>query len=195
MGIAPVKPQILPFLPCKHSHKFFYLIARGSPSAMVQHATEMPFPRISSLPSSVTGFIFLLFSPKGMLTHSRENIWRLIVAWEQSEGKMGRGSPQLEGLKILAIKKKKKPKKPKPKLPGFMDIQQLLLLLLAGWILPKNKASNVVFPPAEKARIPFHALQLGTTSSPHSQRGWQRVRGSLPGKDQIQWDAGGWRKT
>lgn len=40
-----------------------------------------------------------------MLTH-RENIWRLILAWEQTEGKMGRGSPQLEGLKILVIKKK-----------------------------------------------------------------------------------------
>lgn len=43
-----------------------------------------------------------------MLTQSTGNIWRLILAQEQNEGKMGRGSPvwegELEGLKILAIK-------------------------------------------------------------------------------------------
>lgn len=93
MGIAPVKPRILLFLPCKHSHKFLYLIARESPSAMVQHATEMPFLRFS--PSqALSQALFSLFSPKEMLTHSREIIWRLILTQEQSEGKMGRGSPQ-----------------------------------------------------------------------------------------------------
>lgn len=179
MGIAPVKPQILLFLPCKHSHKFFYLIARESPSAMVQHATEMPFPRISSLPSSVTGFIFLFFSPKGMLTHSRENIWRLILAWEQSEGKMGRGSPQLEGLKILAIKKTKKQKTKNSWIYGY----PAALIAIVGWLdFTKNKASNVVFHPAEKPGSYF----MPSSWEPHSQRGWQKVRGSLwEGPDSV----------
>lgn len=70
---------------------------------MPQKCLFQGFPPSQALSQAL---FFLLFSPKGMLTHSRENIWRLIVAWEQSEGKMGRGSPQLEGLKILAIKKK-----------------------------------------------------------------------------------------
>lgn len=37
---------------------------------------------------------FNFFFPRGMLTHSRENIRRLILAREQSKGEMGRGSPQ-----------------------------------------------------------------------------------------------------
>lgn len=72
-GNRCVKPSILLFLPCKRSHKFFYPIARESPSAMVQHATEMPFLRFS--PSqALSQALFSLFSPKGMLTHSREII-------------------------------------------------------------------------------------------------------------------------
>lgn len=45
-------------------------------------------------PPKLCHSLYFPFCPKGILTHSRENIWRLILAQEQSKGKMGRGSPQ-----------------------------------------------------------------------------------------------------
>lgn len=53
------------------------------------------------------------------------------MAWEQSEGKMGRGSPQLEGLKILAIKKKTK--KTQTKITWFYGYPAALIAIV-GWL-------------------------------------------------------------
>lgn len=109
---------------------------------------NMPQKRLFQgfLPPKLCDRLYFPFFPRGMLTHNRENIWRLILAQEQREDRQRvttvRGR-ELEGLKILAITKKK----PKPKLPGFMGIQQLLLLLLPGWILPKIKPQMLFCTP------------------------------------------------
>lgn len=168
IGIAAVKPCIFQFLLCKLS----LILPDCQRTSKCHSATchKNTFSKISSLPSSITGFIFLFF-PMGMLTQSRDNIWRLILTQQQSKGKMGRGSlhfwgQELEGLKILAIKKKN-PKNPKPKIPGFMGIQQLLLLLLAGWILPEIKSQLLFFTPVKK-QDPISHPPAGNHIIPHS---------------------------
>lgn len=173
------------------NHKFCYSCPANIPTSsftwlpenlqvpwcnMPQKCLFQGFPPSQALSQALFSFFF---PPKGMLTHSRENIWRLILAWEQSEGKMGRGSPQLEGLKILAIKKTKKQKTKNSWIYGY----PAALIAIVGWLdFTKNKASNVVFHPAEKPGSHF----MPSSWEPHSQRGWQRVRGSLwEGPDSV----------
>lgn len=163
--------SILLFLPCKHSHKFFHLDSQRI--SKCHGATCHLFQDF--LPLKLHHRLYFpFFFPREMLTHSRENIWRLILAQEQSKGKMGRGSLQLEGLKILAIKKKNL----KPKPPGFMSIQQLLLLLLAGWILPKIKP-QMLFSTWLKKQDPISCLLSGNHIIPTFLEGMAKSEGGV----------------